>query len=124
MGAGARIGLVTGLFASWLTLSVNGIYLWLTRFVWHQGGQMDSDWLVFVDRLIQSEQQMFVQMGSASTAMTESLQMIRILMLSPEGRAGFALSNFVLGTSFLLFFATLGGAMGARLLVQSRRPSV
>jgi hypothetical protein len=44
MGAGVRIGLITGLFASWLTLSVNGVALWISRFVMHQGGEMDSLW--------------------------------------------------------------------------------
>jgi hypothetical protein len=122
MGTGARIGLVTGLFASWLTLSVNGMALWMARFVLHQGGQMDSAWASEVESSLQASQQMVAQMGMTSAQAAQSTQFSRALMLSAEGRAGIALSSVLAGTVFLIFFATIGGALGARWLAQPRRP--
>jgi len=123
MGSGARIGLVTGLFASWLTLSVNGISLWVARFVLHQGSQMDSLWQNEVETSLQTSQQMVAQMGMTSAQAAQSTQFSRALMLSAEGRAGIAVSTFLGGAVFLVFFAMIGGALGARWLVQPRRPS-
>jgi hypothetical protein len=113
MGAGARIGLVTGLFASWLTLGVNGAQLWLSRFVFHQGGEIDSLLQATVDKSLQLSQQMIVGMGVASAQMA----------LSAEGRAGMVLSGFLSGAAFLVLFAIIGGAVGARFLAHPRRPS-
>ena len=123
-GAGARIGLVTGLLASWLTLSVNGIGLWVARFVMHQGSQMDSQWTTEVENSLQLSQQMVAQMGMTTAQAAQSTQFSRAWMLSAEGRAGIALSIFLAGAIFLIFFAVIGGALGARLLAQPRRPSV
>jgi hypothetical protein len=123
MGAGARIGLVTGLFASWLTISVNGIGLWVARFLMHQGGQMDSMWAAEVQNSLLLSQQMVAQMGMTAAQAAQSTQFSKAWMLSAEGRAGIALSTFVAGAAFLIFFATIGGALGARLLAQPRRPS-
>lgn len=121
MGTGARIGLVTGLFASWLTLSVNGVALWIARFVLHQGGQMDSLWANEVDSSLQLSQQMVAQMGMTAAQAAQSTQFSRTWMLSAEGRAGIALSTFVAGAVFLILFAMVGGALGARWLAQPRR---
>ena len=122
-GTGVRIGLVTGLLASWLTLSVNGVSLWVARFVLHQGGQMDSLWQNEVETSLQASQQMVAQMGMTSAQAAESTQFSRALMLSAEGRAGIALSTFLAGAVFLVLFAMIGGALGARWLAQPRRPS-
>lgn len=123
LGAGARIGLVTGLFASWLTLSVNGVALWVARFVLHQGGQMDSLWASEVENSLQLSQQMIGEMGMTTAQAAQSTQFSRAWMLSAEGRAGIALSTFLAGAIFLIFFAMIGGALGARFLTQPRRPS-
>jgi hypothetical protein len=124
MGAGARIGLVTGLFASWLTLSVNGVALWVSRFLMHQGGEMDSLWATEVDKSLELSKQMVAQMGMTSAQAAQSTQFSKAWMLSAEGRAGIALSTFLAGAVFLVFFAMIGGALGARLLAQPRRPGV
>ena len=87
MGAGARIGLATGLFASWLTLSVNGVALWVARFVMHQGGQMDSLWATEVQNSLQLSQQMVSQMGLTAAQAAQSTQLSRTWMLSAEGQA-------------------------------------
>jgi hypothetical protein len=123
-GSGARIGLVTGLLASWLTLGVNGFSLWAERFLMHQGGQMDSDWQNSVDKSVETYQQMFVQMGMASAQVSQSLASQRVWMLSPEGRAGSALLALLTGSAFLVLLSTIGGAIGARVLTQPRRPKI
>ena len=41
IGAGARIGLVTGLLAGWLAFAVSGGALFVERFVLHQSSQID-----------------------------------------------------------------------------------
>jgi hypothetical protein len=124
MGAGARIGLVTGLFASWLTVGVNGTQLWLSRFVFHQGSEIDSLLQTTVEKSLQLSQQMIVGMGVASAQMAQSQQLNRSMMLSAEGRAGMVLSGFLSGAAFLVLFAVIGGAVGARFLAHPRRPSV
>jgi hypothetical protein len=121
MGIGARIGLITGLFASWLTLAVNGAALWVDRFLMHQGGQMDSLWLAQVEASLQLNQQMVAQMGMANAESAQFAEQWRALMLSANGRAGVALFAFLAVAAFLVLFAALGGAVGARLLVQPRR---
>ena len=122
-GAGARIGLVTGLFASWLTLSVNGVALWVNRFVMHQGGQMDSLQVAQAEETLKISQQFWATMGLAGAQIAQLSQFSRSWMLSPEGRAGEVLSESLTGAAFLVFFAVIGGALGARLLAQPRRPS-
>lgn len=124
MGAGARIGLVTGLFASWLTLSVNGVALWISRFLMHQGGEMDSLWATEVEKSLELSKQMVGQMGMTSAQAAQSTQFSKAWMLSAEGRAGIALSTFLAGAVFLVGFAMIGGALGARLLAQPRRTGV
>lgn len=123
IGAGARIGLVTGLLAGWLTLGLNGIQLWLSRFVFHQGGEIDALLQATVEKSLQLSQQMIVGMGIASAQLAQSQQLNRAMMLSAEGRAGMVLSNFLSGAAFLVVFAIIGGAVGARFLTPTRRPS-
>lgn len=124
-GAGARIGLVTGVFAAWLAIAANGFALWLTRFVNHKGPQFDSEWTGAVDQAISRNQQMFAQAGASAAQAAQMIQMsqtLRSLMLSPEGRAGFALAGVLALAIFLLLFAILGGVLGARFAVP-RRPN-
>ncbi len=123
MGAGARIGLLTGVFASWMTLAVNGSALWFARFVLHQGSQMDALWQENVERSLEMSQQMMVQMGMASVQVAQAQQLNRAMMLSSEGRAGIALMGFVAGAAFLAVFAAVGGALSAKLMAKRGRPS-
>ncbi|WP_263355987.1 hypothetical protein [Acidicapsa ligni] len=123
MGNGARIGLVTGLFASWLTLSVNGAKVWADRFVMHQGSQMDSEWLGVVEKSLSLDQQMATQMGMTAAQAEQIVQVSRAWMTSAEGRAGLALATFLIGSVFLILFSTIGGVVGARFMGQSSRRS-
>jgi hypothetical protein len=120
---GARIGLVTGLLASWLAIGVEGIAIWVARFVLHQGGQMDSLHDADVDKSLQVGRQIWASMGIGSAEVTQMSQVYRNWMLSAEGRAGEILSQFIFGAVLLIFFATLGGAVGARLVGRRPRPT-
>jgi hypothetical protein len=122
MGAGARIGLITGIFASWLVLTVNGFALWSARFLQHQGSQMDAEFITGVNTGLQRQQQMAAEMGMTGAQAAESaqfLQTLRVWMLSPEGRAGAILSGLLVCAALLVFFSTIGGAVGARFLGRS-----
>jgi hypothetical protein len=121
---GARIGLVTGLLASWLTLGVDGVHIWLARFVLHQGSQIDADWTDQVNKIQQVDGQMFAQLGAATAQMSQELQAQRLWMLSSDGRAGAPFMFYIMGTVFLIIFAAIGGAVGARLFAQPRSPNV
>jgi hypothetical protein len=119
MGAGARIGLVTGLLAATLAFSVTGIALFLERLVFHQAGTIDEQWRVFVDAVFRTSQQIQAQMGFQDQG--EALAQ-KNLMLSPEGHAGWVAFNIAGREAFLILFSAAGGAMGARILARSRRP--
>jgi hypothetical protein len=125
IGAGARIGLVTGLFATWLAFSISGASLFVDRQVLHHGAQMDAEWKVRVDTSQQMTQQWSNGFSSvdASQAQTARAE-VQAWMLSPWGRAGIEAFSLAGNSIFLLFFAAGGGALGARLLARSRRPEV
>jgi hypothetical protein len=118
MGAGARIGLVTGLMAAALAFSVTGIALFVERFVFHQGGTIDDQWRVFVDAVFHMSQQLQAQMGF--TDQGQALAQKK-MMLTPEGHAGWVGFDIAARELFLLMCAAWGGAMGARVLARSRR---
>lgn len=125
MGAGARIGLVTGLMAAALAFAVSGAALFFERFILHQSTFMDSTWRAFVDGTIQFTQKFASTMGSIDQSQFQAqLQAEKNLMLSPEGHAGYEAFELATNSIFLLFFAAAGGAIGARILARSRRPEV
>jgi hypothetical protein len=125
IGAGARIGLVTGLLAGWLAFSISGGALFVQRYVLHQSGQIDGEWKSRVDMSQQLTQQWTAGMASADAAQAQAARtQIQTFMLSPEGHAGFESFGFAINALFLLFFAAGGGALGARMLIRHRRPEV
>jgi hypothetical protein len=117
IGAGARIGLVTGIMAGWLAFGLSGGSLFVRRFFLHRGAQIDGDWRAQVE----ATQQLATQVGAGDAA---QIQAQRILMLTPWGHAGFEGFGIAFSAFFLLFFAVAGGAVGARLLVRPPRPGV
>lgn len=122
MGAGARIGLVTGLIAGWLAFGFSGAGLFATRVVLHQGPQIDSAWRDFVDKNQQMSQQLLTKMGASNDEIQTSMTPQRNLMLSPEGHAGFQTAGLVWSCLLLVLFSIAGGALGARTMAR-RRPN-
>jgi len=125
IGAGARLGLVTGLLAGWLAFASNGGQLLAKRYVFHQGAQIDQEWKDFVALDMQMTQQMSAWASAADPAEVQAQRaQMQSWMLSPDGQAGWETAN-IAGLSFLLvLFSTAGGALGARLQARSRRPKI
>jgi hypothetical protein len=125
IGAGARIGLVTGLLAGWLAFSISGGTLFVERYALHQSSQIDGEWKSRVDTSQQLTQQWTAGMNTADAAQAQATKtQIQNFMLTPEGHAGFESFGFTINAIFLLFFAAGGGALGARLLARNRRPEI
>lgn len=125
IGAGARIGLVTGLLAGWLAFSVSGATLFVERYVLHHSSQMDTEWKSRVDMSQQMAQQWASGMGPTDAAQAQAMRaQVQAWMQSPWGHAGIEAFSFAGNSIFLLFFAAGGGALGARLLARSRQPEV
>ena len=125
VGAGARIGLVTGLLGAWIAFSANGGELFVQRVVLHQGSQIDADWKAYIDLTDQVGQQMWASMGPSFEAQQKAEgEQNRAWMLSPQGHAGWQTLFFATNSGFLLLFAIAGGALGARFQARARRPQV
>jgi hypothetical protein len=125
IGAGARIGLVTGLMAGWLAFGIGGGTLFVERFALHEASQIDAEWKTRVDQSQQMTQQWTAGVASADVAQAQAAQaQIKASMLSPEGHAAIEAFGFAVNSVFLVLFAIAGGALGARWLARTRQPEV
>jgi hypothetical protein len=122
MGAGARIGLVTGLVGGWLAFGLSGGALYLQRYVFHQADQIDGEWKTAMIASQELTQQWMAGMMTPE-AQAQSAK-AQTWMLSPEGHASWAAIGLACDALFLLFFAVAGGALGARILARTKRPEV
>jgi len=114
VGAGARIGLVTGVVGSWTSAAVTAVTLFAMRFWLHQGNVFDNFWQNVVQQMTQEWTTMGVDAQTIAT--------LKGMLVSPEGRAGWVLGAIAFVMTALLVCATAGGALSARLLGRSRRP--
>ncbi len=119
MGAGARIGFVTGLMAAWVAFAATGFSLFAIRNMMGQGRTIDEVWQSVVAQVSQQWQGMHPdpQTGALMKGWLVWLQ-------SPEARAGWILCGMALLTAAMLAFAAIGGALGARLLARTRRSGI
>lgn len=117
LGAGARIGLVTGLVGSWTASATTGLTLYARRFWLHQGNLFDDFWQNVVNQQISQE---WSSMGMDPQTAAQA----RAWLLSPQGRACWVLCAMGLLMAILLLVAVAGGALGARMHTRSRRPEV
>jgi hypothetical protein len=116
-GAGARIGLVTGVLGSWTAAVATACALFAVRFVFHQGAIIDDFW---INRVVQAS----VQQWTFMNVDAQTIAILKGWLLSPSGRAGWALGALSLLMAGLLLFAVAGGAIGARVMARSRRTDV
>src|SRR6516162_820133 len=72
VGAGARIGLATGLIAGAVAFSVSGGALFAQRFVLHRAGFIDSEWKSRVEASNQLTQQFAAQMGVSDASQLQA----------------------------------------------------
>ena len=126
IGAGAHIGLVTGILGGWLAFSASGGAFFVERFVFHQSSQIDGLYKTFVIDTFQERAQQSLAGASPSDAaqVQSQLAQLQSWMLSPEGHAGIWACGFAFNSVFLLLFAVAGGALGARWMARTRQPEV
>jgi hypothetical protein len=116
IGAGARIGLVTGLLGAWTAVAASGISLFAMRFFFHQGQSFDDLWLKMVDQQLNRP---------GATGLDEhAIAILKSWMLSPAGRAGWVVGTVTVLAAILMLFAVAGGAIGARFLGRPSRPPI
>lgn len=122
IGAGARIGLVTGIFVSCLASAFGTGALFIQRYAFHQGQRIDTDWRTFVDLDMQVSQQFASIFGSVDPASAQAQRVqMQAWMLSPDGHAGFVVASLAWTAVLLILSAVAGGALGARFLGRPRR---
>jgi len=115
VGAGARIGLVTGLLGGWIAAATMGTLLFTSRFLFHEGQIFDNFWQVQIsDKLSQQ--------WTAAGLDAPTILAAKTMLNSPEGRGGITLSVIIFLVLALIAFATAGGAFGARLTGRTRQP--
>lgn len=125
IGAGARIGLITGLFAAWLAFTVGGAAFFVQRYALHQGAQMDADWKTRVTASQEMAQEWTASVGPAEAGEAQAIRkQVMGWMLSPWGHAGIETFSIAFNSALLLFFAAGGGALSARLTARRRRPEI
>lgn len=117
VGAGARIGLATGLMSGALSTAMIGASLFSVRFFMHDGKLFDDLWQ---DQVIPRLIQQWTSMGVDAP----SIAVLKAWVISPEGKAGSILGGVLFLAAALLVFATAGGALGARMMAGSRRPEI
>jgi hypothetical protein len=115
VGAGARIGLVTGLLGAWTAAASSGISLFVMRFFLHQGKSLDESWTTIISDQV-------ARQWSSAGVDAQTINIYKGWLLSPEGRAGAMLSAILFLVAILVSFAVGGGALGARLQARTRRP--
>lgn len=116
LGAGARIGLVTGLLGGWTAAATTACTLFALRFWLHQGKFYDDLWQALCQQMNQQWQSMGVD--------AQTIAQMRQILLPPEGRAAWLVAALTVLGLGLVLFAVAGGAIGARMLARSRRPEV
>jgi hypothetical protein len=109
VGAGARIGLVTGIIAGWMAFAATGVSLFVMRYGMHQGKSLDDMWQAMVTASVN-------QQLSMANADAGAITTVKNLLLSPEGRAGSMFGGMALLEAGLLLFAVAGGAIGAKMV--------
>jgi hypothetical protein len=117
VGAGARIGLVTGVVGGWMSAATTSVTLFAMRFFFHQGKFFDDFWQDIVN-------QQMIQQWTSMGVDAPTIVTLKAWLLSPEGRAGSLLSAILFMSTGLLLFAVGGGALGARMLARTRRPEI
>jgi hypothetical protein len=114
VGAGARIGLVTGVVGSWTAAAMSGLSLYAMRYWLHRGSMIDDFW--------QNVVSMQQAQGIAVGADPQSIAAAKALMMSSQGRASLILFTIAALMATLVLFAVAGGALGARMLKRAPRP--
>ena len=112
--AGLRIGLLAGLIAALTSTAVSAVAQVLDRFVLHQGSELDH----IYDAMIQQSMTL-VQPNPDAEALWHTYVHF---LLTPDGRAGYALVNAATTSAGIVLFSALGGALGVRIFSARKAP--
>lgn len=112
--AGARIGTLVGLFAAFISLAGNAVFLLVQRYGMHQGNLIDTQLTGIVK-----------QAAARATAMDPQAPIASFInfWLSAEGRIGLILLTMGFLACLILLFAIAGGVLGAQIYRSPRRKS-
>jgi hypothetical protein len=113
---GWRIGALLGLFATVVATLTDGITLLVQRYAMHQGAVLDS-------RYHDVGQQLVDQLTRSNPDAAAVLPGFLHFWLTPDGAAAMVLINAAGVAIFMLLFASIGGALGARLTQKTAQPS-
>jgi hypothetical protein len=117
LGAGARIGLVTGLLGGWTAAATSAATLFSLRFVFHNGRIFDDFWQNQVSEKV-------TQQWAAGGFDAQTILVAKTMLNSPEGRGGLTCTVILMLAVGLVIFATAGGALGARMAGRRRQPEL
>ncbi len=117
IGAGARIGLVTGILSAWTFAAICGLLLYAGRYWFNYGKAMDDFWTSLVKGPM-------VAQWNSSGADPQTVAQVVAFLLAPQGRASMGLFAILFLAGTLLLFAVAGGALGARFFARPRRPEI
>ena len=112
-GVGARIGLLVGIFTAFAIATVTALALLLGRYAFHMGPPFDAQ----LTAIIREGMRRAAQNGSDS----QLVQNVMTFWLSPEGRAGYILLTTGVMTFGIVILCMIAGAIGARIVLPSRR---
>lgn len=115
-GAGARIGLVTGLAASLAALATTATTLYVQHNLLGQPGFLDTLWREQQAVMAETSQQWIAAGADASRVAANNA-----LFASPEGKAGLVLAANLVLSGVLVLFSVAGGALSARRIARVRR---
>jgi hypothetical protein len=116
IGAGARIGLVTGVLGGWTAAATSGLTLFLLRFWFHEGKFFDDFW----QNLVSAQMTQWTSTGVDA----QTTAVAKAWLLAPEGRGGLVLGAIGLLVVAELGVAAAGGALAARMTAHSRRTTL
>jgi zinc-ribbon domain len=118
---GWRIGMLVGLFAAVVAAAFNGVALLVQRYGFHQGAVIDQR----LHDVIDSVTKIYTNfLANSNPDMAKSVADSMHFWLTPNGIAAMVLSNAAEMAVFMLLFAAVGGALGARLTAKSPQHSV
>lgn len=117
---GWRIGALLGLFTAVIASATDGISLVVQRFALHQGAALDQRYRDAMQLMTRMYGDMF---ANSSPDVVAAINKMQHFYLTPAGAATVALSGAAEATFFMLIFAGVGGALGARLTARSAQTS-
>lgn len=117
---GWRIGALLGLFTAVIATATDGISLVIQRFVLHQGPMLDQRYRDAMQLMTKMYGDLFT---NSSPDVVATITRLEHFYLTPAGAATVALSGAAEAAFFMLLFAGVGGAIGARLSARSAQTS-